>query len=77
MCTEVLIDGKLISTLGEMREALGREPVYVNEADWYGPQTDGKFCLCGIKKGETAALLGRVAVQDGMDVVFERVEAAP
>lgn len=60
MCTEVWIDGEMITSLGEMRKALGRDPVHDDPASYPESAFEDDCCLCSVKHHETAALIGRV-----------------
>lgn len=59
MCTEVWIDGEMIETLGGLRAKLGREPVYLDPENWYGPSSPDDCCLCGVAMAATAKDMGR------------------
>lgn len=58
MCVEFLAGDKWISSLAEVRAWLGTEPAYEDAGGWYGPQTPGHYCLCGIDLDKTAAMAG-------------------
>ena len=60
MCGEVWIDGEMITNLGEMRKALGRDPVHDDPAKYPEGAFEDDVCLCSLKHAETAALIGRV-----------------
>lgn len=59
MCTEIILDGDFITSLGELRARLGREPVYTDPDEYYNASTPGEYCLCGVNHEATAALIGR------------------
>lgn len=59
MCVEILFDGQVLHSLGEVRAALGQEPVYHPDAGC-DASTAGEMCLCCVDLPATAALVNRV-----------------
>lgn len=70
MCLDVWFNGERITTVGEMRAAVG-EPVWRDGDGGYYPED--KWCLCGLDTGATAAKHGLIAGEDVYgDIEFRR-----
>lgn len=65
MCVEILIDGKVISSVGELRKKLGREPVFSSDCISDRPFRDEE-CLCSVDISGTAKMLGVRPEFDGV-----------
>lgn len=69
MCTEVLVNGCHCEGIGDLRSALGREPIMCPERmeqemlDACGPVTDDE-CLCHVDHDATAAAMGMAVNRD-------------
>jgi hypothetical protein len=57
MCNEVIVDGTVCSTHGELMEAIGGEPAYKYD-DMGKPEPDD--CLCSLDVEKTAVKFGLV-----------------
>lgn len=67
MCITVRIDGKHISGIGELIEAVGANNVIVRGHYAVSAFLEPTMCLCPINIKQTAKALGRVAVQSEWD----------
>ena len=55
MCVEICVNGEWCCNIGELKAALGGEPVM---DDGYGGVPPDHFCLCGVDVERTAAACG-------------------
>lgn len=56
MCREIVIDGILIETIGQLTAAIGRAPVFCDDSP---PGQTDSHCLCHVDSNATAAAVGR------------------
>lgn len=59
MCTEYILEGETLRSLGDLRTALRREPIYA-QGTGCDVTTRPDTCLCSVDCAETAALIGRI-----------------
>lgn len=64
MCLSIVLDGKRIQSAGELRDAIGREPVWDSDDMWPGCHPKDDECLCALDLRATARLIGRIAISD-------------
>lgn len=69
MCTEVKVNGRYCDGIGDLRAALGREPIMCGDRiapemiAAVGPVTDDE-CLCHVDHDATAASIGMTVNRD-------------
>lgn len=72
MCIEVIVDGKLVSSIGEMKEVIGCDPPIADEMPEGFHLTDD-FCLCSIDLEACAHSIGaKIHWDDHGDLHFIR-----